>query len=108
MKCEKCDRCQEEQDDAVCYCGSLMSSHTPSSSSGCFLAKEMPCPGPNKPIGNKVAYQVAVFYPGGWEAYGGIHTFETESEAREKRQEIMTTGFKDVHIWSVTTEMIQE
>ena len=62
----------------------------------------------NKPIGNRTVFQVAVFYPSSWEAYGGIHTCNTEEEAREKRKEIMTNGFKDVHIWSVTTAMIME
>lgn len=61
----------------------------------------------NKPMSDATRYQVAVFYPEGWEPYGGIETFATESEAMAARDQTLALGFKHVHVWSVTTKMIQ-
>lgn len=61
----------------------------------------------NRPMINQTRYQVAVFYPEGWEAYGGIKTFDTESAARSEKRALGHLGFEHVHVWSVTTEMIE-
>lgn len=61
----------------------------------------------NKPMQDSTRYQVAVFYPEGWEVYGGIETFDTESAARSAKRALGHLGFEHVHIWSVTTKMIK-
>lgn len=62
----------------------------------------------NKPVSDQTVYKVATFYQTGWNAYGGILTFDTEREASEKRDAMIRNGSKAVHIWSVTTKLIQE
>lgn len=47
---------------------------------------------PNLPMQDKKLFQVAVFYPKGWEKYGGIHTFATINEARKERDTLLSLG----------------
>lgn len=62
----------------------------------------------NKPIKDGTRFNVAVFYAEGWERYGRPMSFATEAEARVWRDALLQIGHKHVHIWSVTTNLIQE
>ena len=63
----------------------------------------------NKPMQDKTVYKVATFYANDWDAYGCVKTFKTEAAARKERERRLRDGYrKAVHIWSVTTKLIQE
>lgn len=51
-------------------------------------------------------YRVAVFYPKGWEKYGGVREFSTKEAAMKERELLLQLNHKDVHVWRVVETMV--
>lgn len=49
----------------------------------------------------KFRYRVAVYYPNGWERYGGIREFTSKQAAMQHRELLLSLGHKVVHVWKV-------
>ena len=53
-------------------------------------------------------YRVAVYYPDGWEKYGGVTEFPTKEKALAHKATLLAMRHKAVKVWSVTTKEIDE
>lgn len=48
-------------------------------------------------------YSVAAWFP---EGYGGASYYSIEAEAIAAREAMLATGYKIVHVWKITEELI--
>ena len=60
----------------------------------------------NHAVQRREVYRVAVFYPKGWEKYGGVREFATKEAAMEERRILLSLNHKDVHVWKVVETMV--